>query len=309
MMKKKVYEAICFANKRNWLTRSFLERFRNRLFLNQKSSKDRLYLSDRYIKNQWDDLENVWFFSTGRAGTALLNDLLNLSPYLSVFHEPPPTMFNFSKDVYDGKIELDDGVKILGYLRDEFVHRTNYNGQVYVETNNRAVYVADIIKARFPLSRFVHVYRNPYDVIRSGMRREWYKDNNCDYYRMEPLKSEEYYDDWKEMTQIEKNAWHWMMVNKLSLKIKTTLPEKDFFSLAVEDVYSGNYDIIHDLYEFIREGYFPSKWAINKVLSKKINSQNRGAFPYVRDWDKEDLKSVNVIISDVASTLGYAVIE
>lgn len=308
MTKKQIYEALYFGQKAKWFPVRFFSRFRNKIFLKRDSYEGRLNLSDRYLKNKWDDLKSVWFLSTGRAGTALLNELLNISPYLRVFHEPSPTMFNFSSDYYNRKIAFDEALKIFGYLRDEFVHDANYNYQVYVETNNRSIYIADLIKNHLQSSRFVHVYRNPYDVIRSGMRRGWYKDNNCDYYRMKPLLTEKYHDVWNEMSQIEKNAWHWMKINELSLKVKDTLHVDDFFSLPVEDLYSGNYDLIFKLYEFMSDGYIPSKGAVNRILSKKVNSQEKGFFPYAKEWEKKDLNKVNLIIGDVATLLSYEVI-
>src|SRR5690625_618085 len=147
-------------------------------------------ITNRNTDERWKSLQPVWVLSTGRTGTSTLTRLLNLSPAIDAYHELGPELFQFSYDYFREDIESAQALRTLMYLRDELVFRSYRDGMVFVETNNRLTYIADLLAELYPGGKFIHIYRNPYDFIRSGMRRKYYRGHMRDYARITPAAGE-----------------------------------------------------------------------------------------------------------------------
>jgi len=275
-------------------------------FLNQgKVVQKTLTFQDRCNNSGFDDAKPVWVLSTGRAGTASLDNLFKFFPEIQSYHEPKPNLFKFSFDYYSQKISSVEALNSLTYLRDEFVHEAMYKNRLYVETNNRCSYIANLLLKRYPNSRFIHLYRDPYDYIISGLRRKWYSGHNCDFTRIKPLRGEVYYEKWAQMSDMEKIAWNWLKVNEIILKFLETLPPDQRLSVKAEELFRGDESLIKKILKFI--GLKPPYpiYKIQKSLKKKVNAQKTGKMIKRNDCTKEDLASVNEIIEPIAKQLNY----
>lgn len=290
------------------------ERFRkvNRSFLRSVSTaadpiEGAVTITDRRTDDAWKALQPVWVLSTGRTGTNTLTELLKLSPFIDAFHEPAPELFQFSHDYYSGNISREEASRALQYLRDELVFRSFRDGFVYVETNNRVTYIADLLLELYPQSKFIFVHRNPYEFIRSGMRRGYYRHHMRDSARIEPQPDDAYHEEWTQWSAIEKVAWNWASVNQYCHEFMQELPDEQQLVFSSETFFSIDQTLIKKLFHFIGSGdYSPPASDVERVMGKKHNAQKQGAFSRPKDWTQQQLENVEQIIAPLAGQLSYA---
>ncbi len=293
------------------------EQFRkiNRSFLRSVSPaadpiEDAVTITDRRTDDAWKTLQPVWVLSTGRTGTNTLTELLKLSPFIDAFHEPAPELFQFSHDYYSGNISRGEALRALQYLRDESVFRSFRDGFVYVETNNRVTYIADLLLELYPRSKFIFVHRNPYEFIRSGMRRGYYQHHMRDSARIEPRPEDAYHAEWNHWSEIEKVAWNWSSVNRHCLEFMQELPDEQKMVFSSETFFSADQSLINKLFHFIGSGdYRPPESDVKRVMGKKHNAQTQGSFSKPEDWTQSQFESVNRIVAPVAETLSYSILK
>lgn len=305
---------------RNYLYRRYQKagrQFRqvNRAFLHSLSGEpdpiqSATTITDRSASNDWQQLQPVWVLSTGRTGTHTLTKLLNQSPFLDARHEPSPELFAFSYDYYSGTIERQRALQSLEYLRDELVFRSFRDGFVYVETNNRLSYLAELLLELYPQSKFIFIHRNPYKYIRSGMRRNYYNGHLLDSARIIPNPSSEYADRWETMSTLEKVAWNWAAVNEICLNFIEKLPAKQQMVFSSESLFDADPALAKNLFNFTGSSQFhPPSGDIKRVMGKKYNAQKKGSFPRPKEWTVQQVSNVNGIIRPVAQRLGYQLLN
>lgn len=283
----------------------------NRSFLRNLSGesdpiKNANTITDRRSSDDWKQLQPVWVLSTGRTGTNTLTKLLNCSPFLDVRHEPAPELFAFSYDYYSGAIDRKTALRSLIYLRDEIVFRSFRDGFIYIETNNRLTYLADLLLELYPRSKFIFIHRDPYQFIRSGMRRDYYSGHLLDSARIIPNPSNEYADRWEAMSTLEKVAWNWATVNEVCLNFIERLPAEQQMVFSSERLFNADLKLMENLFNFCGSSqYHPPAKNIKRVLDKKHNVQKKGSFPRPKEWTAQQISNVNSIIRPVAQRLGY----
>ncbi len=261
-------------------------------------------IAEAYEK-KWADCPCLFVLSTGRVGTKTLSALLALSPEVHSYHEPLPRLIKASYDVYmDEGISSEAASNILYAARDDRICQALYNGQIYTETNNRMTYFAPILAQAFPASKFIHLYRHPYDVIRSGMRRKYYLSHKWDFARISPRKGSPFARDWQRRSPLEKTTWFWAEVNQFAIDFLKTLPENRKLSLKSEKLFAGETQTIKDLYTFL-ETPIPDPEQIEKVLEQKLNAQPKEEGRILVEWEKRDLKKINRQIRNLADCFGY----
>ncbi len=260
--------------------------------------------------NAWENMECVFTLSTGRTGTQTMASILELSPKVLAEHEPNPRLVKSSFDAYmDQGNEgwLERWKEFVLAVRDDFVLEANAKGKIYVESNNRLTYLADAVRLAFPASKYVFSHRDPYKVIRSGMRRGAYSGPNIcwNFARIRPRQGERYLEKWNSMSLLAKEAWRWAKINQISMDFMETLPEDKRYELPASDLFSEKEEIYRALFEFVGVPCPPMD-DIKRVMSKKINAQfHFGGSEF--DWTQGAYDEVRPYISSVASTLGYEI--
>ena len=255
----------------------------------------------------WADCPCVFVISTGRAGSKTLTALFALSSRVLSEHEPMPRLVKSSFDAYmEGpSIATSDRWRDLVYAaRDDLVCEANRKGRIYVETNNRMTYLAPVLARCFPASRFVHLHRHPYEVVRSGMRRGYYENHNWDFARVRPRAGELLAVAWDAMPSIEKCAFFWARINGEADAFLATLPESRRLSLAAEDLFAGEESTLRRLFAFVGLD-LPPRDMLDDVLGEKINAAVRGSFPVPADWTEQDRAAVWGQVGPLATALGY----
>jgi len=168
--------------------------------------------------------------------------------------------------------------------------------------------MANTLAEVFPDSKFIHLYRHPYAVIRSGMRRGFYQNHPWDFCRVRPLDHDSIYADWQYFTPLQKVAWYWASINEQSLCFLDTLPEHRKFALSSESLFSGDTAMITSLFDFVAAEQ-PEQKAIREVLGLKCNAQRSGDFPQADEWSSLQIQQVHTMVEKTAGRLGYSLLE
>jgi hypothetical protein len=255
----------------------------------------------------WVNCPCVFVVSTGRVGTKTLTNLLSLSPDVLATHEPDPRLVKASFDAYmeGGDVGQSERWRavVLG-ARDDAVYNANRRGRIYVETNPRLTYLAGALAVAFPASRFIHLHRHPYEVVRSWMRRGHYQGHSWDFVRLRPRPSEALSSEWTALPVLEKNAWHWARITSEALEFLDGLPPSRKLDLRAEALFAGDPTALARLYEFVGVASPAQDW-ITEVLGQKINAQRRGVFAPPKEWTGAERATVWERVGAVASRLGY----
>lgn len=254
-------------------------------------------------------LRCVFVLSTGRVGTDTLMRLLSLAPKIGAEHEPFPQLLSETKQAYqDRKFDTEAARNYLNARL--FAEQKNCLGRclrqrlVYVETSNRLTYIAPSLSQFFPHSMFIYLYRNPTDIVRSGMRRNYYTGHPWDLYRITPRRDDPFVNRWNSWSSFEKCCWYWKAVNEFSLEfLKFLLPERQFL-LPSEVLFNQDFDKLQELFEWIG-AKAPGRSEMSEVLSVHHNEQQEGDFPKWPEWKSDLRMCMTEIIRPVALELGY----
>jgi hypothetical protein len=217
--------------------------------------------------------------SSGRCGTLTLAQLLNTATNARVWHHPNPFLIKETLDAYQKRV---DSFRVFWRGRAPFLHKSWAQGLIHGETDHNMTPFADCIVQEIPDSKFIILVRNPYDFVRSGMRRNYYGGHPWDVGRLRPTKKDPEYNAWSNFDQFEKICWLW---NRTYQKIRdrvALIPEDRIITVRFEELFE---DITHtkNLFNFLKLDGFDTV-AINTLMPKKFNKQTSGTFPKKEDW-------------------------
>lgn len=255
-------------------------------------------------RKRWREAPSLIVLSTGRTATTALARLLNLSPTLRAFHEPPPISTLTTRTVFqevhaqpqkyrDLYIKLRSGV-IGGFHR---------QGLIYAETNNLGFF-APVIAELLPNAKFVFVHRHAAEYVRSGMRRGWYVNHSWDKYRLEPAASDPLRSQWDRWEPFDKICWFWKAANGFFHDFVQTLPPDRSRTICFDDLIrpgSGEYRKFFDVLGVEA----PSPDEAEALLNERVNEQQQGDFPTYPHWSDEQRQRLRSIAGPLMTTLGY----
>jgi len=249
----------------------------------------------------------VFVLSTGRVGTATLAALLGLAKNAFTYHEPEPLLYGLSKLSY----EYSDNTNVSKVLqeafyvaRQELMKRSLDCGMGYIESSPQATFLAPFIQKVVPDVRFIHLVREPRDVVRSGMRRKWYEGHGADKTRIIPHPDSSTGREWESYSAFKKNLWLWNETNSWILKFTSSVPAERILLLHSEDVFGASEEALRKLFTFVGSSLPPGR-KIAHVLGKKLNQQKTGTFPESEVWSHEMQCDLLKIAGRTAESLGY----
>ena len=243
--------------------------------------------------------------STGRCGTKMLSILLSRSPEAMVWHEPRPTLFKFAKDAYTGKIDTARLIRILTVSRLPLIDQSVQMNTGYGETGNHVTFYAKALAKWLPNAKFIHLIRNPKDVICSGMRRGWYRSMaKYDRTRIRPKKGSREASLWEKWDQFEKISWLWAATNRFCKDFCLEYPSRSIM-IRAEDLFNNNPTVWPWLYSFIGLS-MPDKSVVERIVSQKINKQSSKSFPSPSEWPNALSNKMYKIAWKEMLELGYS---
>ncbi|MDM8527694.1 sulfotransferase [Anaerolineales bacterium HSG24] len=250
----------------------------------------------------------MFVLSTGRVGSETLATLYKLANNVLSYHEPVPKLYALSKLSYRyhsdslGQTILQEA---LSTTRKELFNYSLSCRKGYIETSPQATFLAPIILQVVPNVRFIHLVRDPHDVVRSGMRRGWYNGNNmADKTRITPNSESEHYESWDNYTMFQKNVWLWSETNNWIINFLSTIPAEQRLTITSENMFNAHQKTLENLFSFINSS-LPSKKKIETILRKRLNAQRVGNFPEFSDWTGEMNEQLHGIASKTIKILDY----
>ena len=239
--------------------------------------------------SQWSEIRQlkcIFVLSTGRAGTKLLSEVLKKSSNLWVEHSPHPELAHQSSLVYRAKLSGESLEWAFLHARLDLLSTIYKSGHLYVETNNRISLYAPGIAKLLPNAKFIHLVRHPAEFVRSGMRRGYYEHMEPEQSgHLVPREGDPVFDSWDRMHRIEKIAWQWNEINAHIESFKRNFSSERVFFLKSDELFS-QVDAISKIERFIEIDAINPR-TVQRVLSRKVNSQEKGQFPSYQEWSVE----------------------
>lgn len=251
----------------------------------------------------------TFVLSTGRVGSKTLAELGNLCQGLVATHEPRPRLYGLSAAAYSvaGAPAADRVLlEAVTACRSGAIEGAYSSGCDYLETSPQGTFLAPFVAQAFEGVRFIHLVRNPADVVRSGMRRKWFDGHGMDSTRIRPGAGSLVAVNWDAASVFERNCWLWAETNRWILQALAKLPDVPQLTLKTEDVTRGEERTLAALFAFLGVQH-PAKAAIDRLLRRPINAQQDGDFPHADAWDQGLHQSLRRIAGEVAAALGYTV--
>ncbi len=248
----------------------------------------------------------IFFLSTGRTGTKWFTDLLSNNKSLMLLHSERPDFAiqnNYAYNMYNS--DLDNSI-LLSFIKEIFLTgreqhlRYAYKTEKrFVETNNHITFFAYALSEIFPNSKFVHLYRHPGEFVRSGLRRNWYKeDSNLNQKLITPTNKMNL--DWHNSDSITKISWLWNETNSFIENFSQNIDSNRFYSFNFNEL---NLENVKNLMSFMEISVNESK--ISKRLNKKSNIQTSGNVAKYKDWNNVDKTKLKNICNTLAQKYGY----
>ena len=253
----------------------------------------------------WRHAKSVFVMSTGRTGTETLARLLDLSPHIEAFHEPPPQLLAERKEAF-GQVWARPRkfARIFSHARAWPIAKSRFRNRLYAEASARLTFFAPVIANVMPEAKFVCLYRHAADVVRSGMRREWYTGHMSDRHRIEPWPDDPAFDSWQSWAPFERICWYWDAYNRFALQVRERLGSERILMLRSEDLFDVQTEAYDALLRFL-DLPTPARDKISSVLAVKHNAQVQNEFPKLENWSVEQRETLDRIAGQTMRTLGY----
>ena len=266
---------------------------------------DRSTLADLEARH-WSGVEATFVLSTGRCGTKLLSELLDAAGGAAVHHAPRPELVRVSRlafeNVADNPALYEE---VFRTAREELLHQAVRYGKAYVEPNNRVTFFAPVIAAALPDSKFVHLIRHPADIVRSGIRRNWYLGSHAhDLGRIVPPPGSDAAQGWDAKDQIWKIGWMWQATNAFIDDFARSVDDHRVLRVRAEDLFSDEKTAAELLTFCGVEPPPPS--TLRAILQRPVNAQTSGEFPTLENWTDEQRATLRDA-APLAAEYGYAI--
>ena len=241
--------------------------------------------------------------SAGRCGTKSLAHMLDIASNAKVWHHPMPFLINETFDAYCDIGDLDKKQEVFWKARGQFIYKTWSQGLIHGETDHNMTPFCDAIAKSITNSKFIVLIRNPWEFVRSGMRRNYYNGHPWDSGRLKPTNGHKDFSNWKGMDQFEKVCWLWNETYTFILDQIEKIDPKRVFILKFEDLIH-DWDKLEALFSFL-EFKDVSRTAVENVLKRKLNAQENGFFALPENWGHEKKTLLWDICGATAEQFGY----
>lgn len=269
------------------------------------------------MKNpDYQSRQPVFIVSTGRSGSTMISQVLAVHPSLCAFHEPHPHLRTEAFAKWADPSSYKAIERRIRRKRDDLISQIRLNRLIYVESSN---YTSHLIEELHDIyqAKFVHLYRDGRNFVRSGLERDWYNQQPLQHLIKTWLRRRYLVDIGKTATdnllnppgnlrtRLEKIAWLWTETNRKILDSFSSLPDSSKFSFKLEKLCK---DKIIDLLNFIGVDFQAE--LIDEMLeiaSARPNKTKKPTIPSYIEWSEQEKNRFNNIAKDMMQTLGYTI--
>ena len=265
------------------------------------------------IAGMYENYAPVFLLSTGRAGSKFIAELLNLSPSVSAFHEPRPTLQYFSDFACRHQNRPEVLSRMIDAARMEMILETCIQGKIFVESNQCLTFFAPALAQLFRSSKFVHLVRHPGDFVASAVRKGWHKNDSIwEAGRVRSADGRR----WGVMDQIERLGWLWDFTNRFIRDFLSALPAARTMTCRLEDLVTGRNEV-QALFSFCRAAV-PEPAKVRALQARPVNAlwidpdepanmKKNPAFPGYADWPGGDKLKLRGLAGETALSYGYEI--
>ena len=265
----------------------------------------------------------VFIVSTGRAGSNMIARVLAAHPALFSIHEPLPDLNTEAYSKWAGRHGRAKILAHIGHKRGALIEQVEHNGLLYVEASHFCAHLIPELAETYH-ARFIHLYRDGRDFVRSGLERpRWYAEEGRSRLAvaLEFVKRQarrqflidvgSTWDDHKLAPPIsmrsraEKIAWLWVEINRVILESLAALPREQSMSLALEQLQR---DSLIRVLDFIGvEADAPVLERMVRIAETKPNRTRVRRVPPVEEWSGHERTRFSEIAGAMMRKLGYTV--
>lgn len=238
--------------------------------------------------------------STGRCGTQTLSKLLQGAGNAVVWHHPEPDPITEALAAWHGRLNR---VEAFWRFRGPLIRKTWSQDKIHGETDMLMTPFADAIAAEIPQALFVVLVRNPWDFVRSGMRRGYYVDHGWDHGRLCPDEGDPLLETWRTWSPFTKVCWLWQQTYDRIEEMAGQISTHRVLKVRLEDLLSRP-EACRELYDFLGlQGYDPER--TQQILAVRHNVQVGGDFPTPEHWRSSQLETLWQLCGLTARRWGY----
>jgi hypothetical protein len=244
----------------------------------------------------WRGKAKTYFFlSTARSGsTWLANVLKEATPLVSkheftLNHRYQGQELIPEKNTGHGFTQLLASPEKATFLLREIRSWREEFSQDYGEANVYLGHFPELLQQIFPEAVLVHLHRQPTEVARSLMNRDWYDTPEDDQHPIMPISG------WEDMAQFEKVCWYIRYTNESLL----TLCHQ---RLKLEKIATDYNCLIKELKQ-LNIPVFPRLLALE--FEKQLNRNYRNEFPSYLNWSWQHKATFYAICDPIAIAIGY----
>ncbi|MFP4120211.1 MAG: sulfotransferase [Coleofasciculus sp.] len=244
----------------------------------------------------WRGEKKIYFFlSTARSGSKWLANFLDQGTSLTANHE-----FTLNHRFQQGELieekHTAEGFTNLVTHKDE-AKQLCLESRTWIEElpgdyGEANVYLErfpEVMTEVFPDATFIHIHRNPRQVVRSIMNRDWYDTPDDTRHPIMAVQG------WREMGQFEKACWY---VRKTNETLFYSCQHRLAFELMVKDL-----TYLRNQLRSWGIPVFPRLAAAE--FEKKINVNYSDEFPEYENWSSQQKVLFAAICEPIGVALGY----
>ncbi|MCF7802881.1 MAG: GSCFA domain-containing protein [Candidatus Marinimicrobia bacterium] len=217
--------------------------------------------------------------SSGRCGTMTLSHILDTATNARVYHHPQPYLVDQTLAAYHENI---DTAETFWQARKSVITEAWQHDLIFGELDHNMTPFTTAITEEIPDSKFIVLVRNPWDFVRSGMRRNYYNGHPWDSGRLRPEPSHPDFERWQAMSQFEKVCWLWNETYTRIQQYLEDIPNDRYHIVRFEDMIE-NPEVSKELFDFLGLTGFDEE-EIQSILETPLNKQTGGSFPKPEEW-------------------------
>ena len=248
--------------------------------------------------SHWRGPKRYYFFlSTARSGSKWLANILNQATSLTALHEFSLNHRLTGSTLTDEKNTADGFTELIGNRKK--AHTLLQESRNWIEKQDGDCAEANIyleqflpeLKTVFPDAETIFLHRNPEDIVRSLINRDWYDTPEDTRHPVMNVKG------WDTLSQFEKACWY---VSRTHQKLLDFCASRISFEAMTTD---RNY--LERTLLSLDVPFFPR--LASKHFSEKINANYNYSFPAFEQWSKAQQTTFRKICGPTASKLTYDV--
>ena len=217
-----------------------------------------------YVDRATINQPRVFCQNSGGCGSTYIVKLLKENGVQLAFHKKTPDLLEFGLQHFEAPIPQRRLIRILRYTRHD----------VYFEANNRLFSLSREIATAFPSSRFIYLYRDAAETVRSAMS----KPELGKYLKTNPRFRGSLAGS-HELPMFDRFCHHWANMNRRifeDLKYVKTASNREVIKLKFEDLIAGNLKSV--------EAMLNRKMKIQSEPANIGRLGKSGKYPRFVDW-------------------------